>query len=63
MNKTKSRLRAPSVCENKTKKYLCIRCHALFEYEGIDHKHAEYYVCHSCMHKQAMRYWGGGGGT
>jgi DNA-directed RNA polymerase subunit RPC12/RpoP len=51
---------ADTVCENKTKKYLCIRCHALFEDEGIDHKQAEHYVCHSCMHKQNMRHWGGG---
>jgi DNA-directed RNA polymerase subunit RPC12/RpoP len=54
---------ADTVCENKTKEYLCIRCHAFFEYEGIDHIQAEYYVCPTCMHMQNLKHWGGGGGT
>lgn len=64
LNKPKSRSQvAYTVCKNKTKEYLCIRCHAFFEYEGIDHIQAEYYVCPNCMHMQNLKHWGGGGGT
>lgn len=56
-NSVKKLLNETTVCKNSTEKHLCLRCHDLFECEEIDHKQAEYYVCHSCMHKQAMRYW------